>query len=288
MAQLAAATATDASEVSIADLPYSGYVDAIVYLFYEESSFASELFVHTRNANPKIPMVFIGKSNLAHYAQTFDMSFVDMDSLSVDLSYNYTHFSPNDPAYEKRRFDRWLLLDAYMKTSTYTKILYSDYDNTLFAEVNKLTSLFTTPDIVYVGNNNVCVPNILFMTNTVTDAIASYIRAFYGRETEAIQATIASLPCTDADGITHYSDIWMLRDVFANLARSNPVFVIDCPQLSNVYQIDKTTTPFLIDANYWKVRHLVFMMNGAAHIQGQLVYNMYFNGDDKKYPYGEN
>jgi hypothetical protein len=271
----------------IPEPPYAGYVDAIVYLFDRETYHTPSILTYTRRTNPKIPIVILGTPSHQQYVSRFNCELVDLSSLTVDLSYNYTHISPNEEAYEKGRFDRWLLLNAYMKTSPYEKILYSDYDNALFVDVNQLTALHESPSCLFVGNDYVSVPNILFMTKTVVNTIETYIRSFYSRPSEAVEAFVTTLQA-DMSGTLHYSDIWMLRDVFANLANTTPRFPINCELLPNIYKIDKATAPVVIDTNYWEISSKLQVSNGVAYLDGVLVGNLYFEGDSKRYPYGEN
>jgi hypothetical protein len=211
-------SSTDSREMSddsigpeiVPEPPYSGYVDAIVYLFDRETFHTSNILTFTRRTNPKIPIVILGNESHTQYVSMFNCELVLLSSLTADLSYNYMHLSPNEEAYEKGRFDRWLLLNAYMKTSPYSKIFYSDYDNALFTDVNQFAALAPNPTCLFVGNQYVSVPNVLLMTKEVVNTIETYIRAFYGRAPEVILADVAALQEDKLDTI-HYSDIWMLR-----------------------------------------------------------------------------
>lgn len=267
--------------------PYSGYVDAIVYLFDRETYHTSNILTYTRRTNPKIPIVLLGHEGHREYVSRFNCELVLLSTLTPDLSYNYVHLSPNDPDYEKDRFDRWIVLNTYLKTSPYNTIFYSDYDNALFTDVNAFAALAPNPTCLFVGNQYVSVPNVLLMTKTVVNTIETYIRTFYGRSTELILADVAALQEDRLDTI-HYSDIWMLRDVFANLAKASPYFVIDCEQLAGVSVIDKAAAPFVVDTNYWAVASTLQVSNGVVYLNGVLVGNLYFEGDAKRYPYGEN
>ena len=80
----------------------------------------------------------------------------------------------------------------------------------------------------------------------------------------------------------------MLRDVFANLMKSNPKFSIECNEMPDVFRIDKATAPFLIDVDYWKIQSTMNVSNGIFFVNNTLVCNLYFKGDEKHYPYGEN
>jgi len=272
----------------VPELPpaYSGFVDAIVYLFTMDSGYTPSILTYTRRSNPRIPIVIIGNTGYHVYAMQHTCEFVDIATLTPDLSYSYTHVSPNSPEYEKARFDRWLILNAYLEQSPYKKIMYCDYDNGLFVDVNQITALYENPSCIYVGTKSACVPNILFMTKTVSDAIVSYIRAFYGRSSTDVQAFVATLQ-SNANPL-HYSDIWTLRDVIANLDGGSPQFVIDAVSPLSVYCIDKANPPFVVDADYWSIRDSIMMHDGVAYCNNKVICNLYFKGDEKHYPFGEN
>jgi hypothetical protein len=265
---------------------YSGFVDAIVYLFTMDSGYTPSILTFTRRSNPKIPIVIIGNTGYHVYAMQHTCEFVDIATLTPDLSYSYTHVSPNSPEYEKARFDRWLILNTYLEQSPYKKIMYCDYDNGLFVDVNEITALYENPSCIYVGTKSACVPNILFMTKTVSDAIVSYIRAFYGRSPADVHTFVATLQSNATP--LHYSDIWTLRDVIANLDGGSPQFAIDPVSSLNVYRIDKATAPFVVDADYWLIRDSIMMHNGFAYCDNKVICNLYFKGDEKHYPFGEN
>lgn len=272
----------------IPEPPYSGYVDAIVYMFDRESRYTSNILTYTRSSNPKIPIVVIGPSHFQRYsAPDFSCTFVDISTLRVDLSYNYIHISPNDEAYEKSRFDRWLLLNAYIQSSPYTRVMYSDFDNAFFTDVNNIAALKPTPTCLFVGNDYVSVPNMLLMTKTVVNTIETYIRSFYGRSAEDVSAFVSSLQANMCETL-HYSDIWMLRDVLANVSKTNAKFTISCEEVAGIYKIEKATAPFLVDVNFWEVRDNIQVQNGKVYVNGIQVGNLYYQGDEKRYPYGEN
>jgi hypothetical protein len=282
------ATEQPATEQPVVDPPYSGYVDAIVYMLNRETRYTSNILTYTRRTNPKIPIILIGPPRLQQYTNTdFSCEFVDISTLQTDLSYNYTHISPNDEAYEKGRFDRWLLLNTYLQSSPFSKIVYSDFDNAFFADVNNIAALFPTPSCLFVGNDHVSVPNMLLMTKAVASTIENYIRSFYARSASDVLSFVSSLQANLAEPL-HYSDIWMLRDVFANVTKSNPKFSIECSEIPNVYRIDKATAPFLVDVDYWKIRSNMNVSSGVIYVNNTLVCNLYFQGDEKHYPYGEN
>lgn len=265
---------------------YSGYVDAIVYVFTMDTVYTSCILTYTRRSNPTIPIVIIGNPNYQIYATQYNCEFVDISTLTPDLSYGYTHVSPNSIEYEKARFDRWLILNAYLEQSPYKKIVYCDYDNGLFVDVNQITGLYTEPSCVYVETNATCVPNILFMTKEVSDAIVAYIRAFYAQPSADVEAFVAALQ-PNANPL-HYSDIWTLRDVIANLEGASPKFAMNPVPTVNVNCIDKATVPFVVDADYWSIRDSIMMHDGFAYYNNQIICNLYMQGAEKRNPFGEN
>ena len=241
----------------------------IVYIHKNDSYYLDDIFnITTRNNNCRI--ILIGDENNKKYSNKYNIEFYNINDYIED--FNYTHISVNTYDYEKFCFERWIILSNFIKVHNITgKIIYSDSDNAILQNIASI-NIVKEYDILYLGNNEVCVPNLFISNFEVIHTIKKYIKMFYDRPYNDIHNSVNYFE----NNTLHYSDMWLLRDVLSNIFKASPKF--DIKYIGNDYT-------FLILDIYSKNNILQFNSHykDLDHSNISNTVNIHFAGDTKQY-----
>jgi hypothetical protein len=260
-------------------------VDALVYVHLGDSSYLSNSFAVTRKYNPKLRIILIGDMTNKKYAEQYGIEFYDLEQ--IPHKFNYYHISVNTVPYEEICFARWLLLDHVIKMLGLQFVVYSDSDNVFFYEINTLLGYYTNPSLLYLGNEEICVPNFFYAKSMVFTAIADYVTKFYRRQPEEVMASVVKVGHHEGPHL-HYSDMWLVRDVIRNLQGQEPIFKIDVPLIDRVHEVEHDTDnrlPFVINSNFYRIFYRVRSEQSGDRkpfLDKRPLFNIHFNAHTKR------
>lgn len=259
-------------------------VDALIYVHQGDSSYLPNSFAVTRKYNPHLRIILIGDATNKRYADPYGIEFYNLEE--IPHKFNYYHISVNTVPYEEICFSRWLLLDHVIKMLGLQFIVYSDSDNVFFYDVNVLISpqVYPNPNLLYLGNSEICVPNFFYAKAYVFTAIAEYVTQFYRRSPEEVMASVVKVGHHEGTHL-HYSDMWLVRDVIRNLQGQEPIFKITVDEIYQVYEVEHDDTgriPFVINSNFYNICYRVRSVDRKPFLDKRPLFNLHFNAHTKR------
>ena len=250
------------------------YGHTIIYIHKNDCSYLNDVFnITSKNNNCRI--ILIGDEYNKKYSDKYNIEFYSIKDYTEE--FNYTHISVNIYDYEKICFERWIILANFIKKHNITdKIIYCDSDNVLLKNITDV-DIINNYDILYLGNDEVCVPNLLICNPDVFQIIKQYIYLFYNRSYDEIYKSIKKINHHE-NGILHYSDMWLVKDVFNNISKNTCIFDISYNNtkytiinLENTENTENTENIFI--SNYDQIKN--------KNIDN--IVNIHFNGNNKMY-----
>ena len=138
----------------------------------QSSFYLNDIFQITRKSNPNQKIILLGDDYNKKYQEKFNLEFHNINEYLVN-NFNYKHYSVNTILYEKFCYERWIILNNFLKTTTYETIVYSDSDNAFYMDIDVLLNQqkFNNFDVLYLGNGSVVVPNIFVAKKNIYDVI---------------------------------------------------------------------------------------------------------------------
>lgn len=251
-------------------------MSVVVYIHKGDSFYLNDIFQITRKNNPNQTIILLGDSENKKYAGLFNLVFYDINDYMVyDL--NYKHYSVNTIPYEKFCYERWIILNNFLKTNNYETIIYSDSDNAFFMNINEL---FTNPEIqkysvLYIGNEEMIVPNVFVAKKYVYDTIANGIYSFFSQEDDTIEELIKTKEWY-YNNVKHFSDMFVLRFIL-----DNNMEYINKANIDSVNVYSKPSIHFddlYIDGNYNNIKDNIVFKNNIPYINDKQVFNLHFQG----------
>lgn len=255
-------------------------VDALIYVHQGDCPYLSNSFAVTRKYNPNLRIILIGDMKNKKYADPYGIEFYDLEQ--IPHQFNYHHISVNTVPYEEICFARWLLIDHVIRMLGLRFVVYSDSDNVFFDDVNTLLSYYADPNLLYLGNEEICVPNFFYAKAPVFRAIAKYIIEFYRRPPEEVLASVVKVGHHEGQHL-HYSDMWLVRDVIRNLQGQDPIFKIDVPLVDWIYEVEHDPRlPFIINSNFYRICYRVRSIDRKPYLDKCPLFNLHFNAHTKR------
>lgn len=251
-------------------------MSAIIYIHKGDSFYLHDIFKITRNSNPTQRMILLGDDENKKYATIFNLEFYNMNDFSIyDL--NYKHYSVNTEPYEKFCYDRWIILNNFLKLTQIDidNIIYSDSDNAFFIDINTImnNNEIINYDVVYLGNRDIVCPNVLIAKKYVFEIISDGIIDFFNQDNNSIEEIVKTKKWYYKDGRIHFSDMFILKYILDHNVNSVK---------SNLIENNNNLTNFIFNGNYKNVKDTIFLKDKLPFINDKQVINLHFCGDSKK------
>lgn len=195
----------------------------IIYIHKNDSEYLDDI-LNITSKNNKSRIILIGDENNKKYANKYNIEFYYIKDYIEN--FQYTHISVNTYEYEKFCFERWIILSNFIRHhNIINKIIYSDSDNAILHNIANI-DIIQSYDILYLGNDAVCVPNLLICDFEFIHIIKKYILAFYDRTYNDIYNSVNTIHHLENNTL-HYSDMWLVKDVINNIAKTSIIFDIN-------------------------------------------------------------
>jgi hypothetical protein len=132
-------------------------------------------------------------------------------------------------------------------------------------------------DLLYLGNSNVCVPNLFIAEAELFHNIKEYIELFYNRTHTEIINSIQKINHYE-DNKLHYSDMWLLSDVIKNINNANNTIFDIGYKYNKVYKIVNMQESL-------NEKSIVFThcFEEIKDLNPANLFNIHFNGPNKCY-----
>jgi len=248
-------------------------MSAIIYVHKGDSFYLNDSFKITRQHNPYQKMILLGDDQNKKYAALYNLEFHNIKDYQI-ANFNYKHYSVNSESYEKFCYERWIIINQFLKTTEYEKIIYSDSDNVLFNDVNELlnNNKASEYNVLYLGNQEVVVPNIFVANQNVFQIISEGIFDFFNQPDHEIEKLIETKRWY-IGGQKHFSDMFVLRHILDNNHQ------IKTANLESKQFCDD----FYTNINYNDIKTRIVTKTKKPYLDGKLLFNLHFAADSKKY-----
>lgn len=256
----------------------------IVYIHKGDSFYLNDVFQITRKSNPTQKIVLLGDNENKKYAELYNLEFHDINDYPV-TNFNYKHYSVNKIPYEKFCYERWIVLNQFLKTTEYEKVIYSDSDNAFFMEVNELFNREESKkyNVLYLGNVEVVSPNVFIADKIIYDIISNGIYDFFNQDNEVIEKLIETKKWyfTRPNKIqaVHFSDMFILKYILDSSLHVTKANI----ENTNIY--DKPLihyTDFYLNGNYNNIKMDIIMKDKIPYFNDIKIFNLHFAGNSKK------
>uniref|UniRef100_A0A6C0I0Y4 Nucleotide-diphospho-sugar transferase domain-containing protein n=1 Tax=viral metagenome TaxID=1070528 RepID=A0A6C0I0Y4_9ZZZZ len=257
-------------------------MSAIVYIHKGDSFYLNYIFKITRNSNPMQRIIFIGDDENKKYSDIFNLEFYYINDFSIS-EFNYKHYSVNPEPYEKFCYDRWIILNNFLKQTQIEidNIIYSDSDNAFFMNIDELlkSNEITYYNVLYLGNSMIVCPNVFIAKKNVFEIISNGIIEFFNQDNKIIEEIIETKKWYYNDDINHFSDMFILKYILdnkPNIYKANICYI-------NIY--DKPLIKFnnfTLDCNYNNIKDKIILKDKLPFIEDKQLFNIHFAGSSKK------
>ena len=256
-------------------------MSVIIYVHKGDSFYLDSIFNITRKNNPSQKIILLGDDENKKYAEKYNLNFYHINDYYTS-NFNYKHYSVNSPDYEKFCYERWLIINNFLKTHDYETIIYSDSDNAFFIDVNELLKYNENGiyDMMYLGNQNIIVPSLFILKKYIFEIISNRICDFFNKTDEDILKIIEIKNSYD-NGRIHFSDMFLLNHILYNDLTINKIGIenkYNFKKTMNVLKIDD----FLINVSYINIKDKLIIDNKIPYVNGVKLFNIHFAGDSKK------
>jgi len=266
-------------------------MSVIVYIHKGDSFYLNDILKITRKSNPSEKIVFLGDDENKKYAKIYNLDFHYISDYPV-VNFNYKHYSLNTIPYEKFCYERWIILNQFLKTTDYEKVIYSDSDNAFFMDVNEL---FTHEEskkynVLYLGNTKIVSPNVFVADKKSYDVISNGIFDFFNQDNEVIEKLIEIKQwfhvLKNGTKARHFSDMFVLKyilDTSLDITKAN--IEINKANISSINIYDKPFihyTDFYINGNYNSIKTDIIMKDNIPYFNDTKIFNLHFADDSKK------
>jgi len=258
-------------------------MSVIVFIHKGDSFYLDNIFKITRKSNPEQKIVLLGDDENKKYAEIYNLEFHDINDYPV-TNFNYKHYSVNAIPYEKFCYERWIILNQFLKTTEYEKVIYSDSDNAFFIDANELFNNEESKkyNVLYLGNCEVVSPNVFIADKNIYEILSNGIYDFFNQDNEVIEKLIETKKWYEMRKgklNDHFSDMFILKyilDTSLHVTKAN----IDS---DNIY--DKPLihyTDFHLNGNYNRIKDNIVMKDKMPYYNDIKIFNLHFCGDSKK------
>jgi len=155
-------------------------------------------------------MILLGDETNQSVAKTHGVEHHLISSYTQSIP--YYHYSTNGEDYEKFCFERWFVINNFVKSHGISSFVHSDSDNAFYADIDKMT--YTN---AFLSNSEVVVPNVLFMTSENLDKICSFYNTLFSLSISDFVTRINSYVYACSKSRLHYSDMMFLKQAINEL-----------------------------------------------------------------------
>jgi len=157
-------------------------------------------------------MILLGDASNKKIADKHGLEHFQASSYNQTIP--YYHVSSNAPDYEKFCFERWFIINNFIKSHTISEFIHSDSDNAFFTDISQ----FTFKNARIGMNGHPVVPNVFFSTADTLDKICKYYCNLYSLPMASFTEKIDPYAHVYSPSTQHYSDMMFLQQAINELS----------------------------------------------------------------------
>lgn len=262
-------------------------MDAIIYIHQGDSSYLEHIFALTRRNNPYQRIILLGDATNRKYTTACGIEFHDIQPFIQPFPYK--HQSVNTYDYEYFCYERWIILNNFLRSAPdIVKLIYSDSDNAILENIGAFVHHYSNLDIGYLGIESMCVPNMLYIHRDCCQPIVDYIYGFYTPDhvDSHIQTYIRAFQFR-INNVYHISDMFTLLDAFKNIVGQAALVSIPGLQqtqhtMQNLQQQCNDIMPdIMFNSSIESVKNNYRVTNNAVLSGEKKLFNLHFSDNNK-------
>jgi len=175
------------------------------------NDYLDHVFAITRKFNPTLRMILLGDIDNHVVASKYGVEYYPLASYNQSIP--YYHHSTNGEAYEKFCFERWFIINNFVKAHGISSFVHSDSDNALFMDL----STFSYTNARIGVKSQPVVPNVLFITSDYLDQICKFYVELFSLSRTKFISKIDPYGHAYSRSTIHYSDMMFLQQAIDEL-----------------------------------------------------------------------
>lgn len=181
-----------------------------IFVHKGRHTYLDQVFQISRKFNPTLRMILLGDDTNRLIAAKHGVEHHPI--LSYSQSIPYYHYSTNSEDYEKFCFERWFVINNFVKAQGISSFVHSDSDNAFYTDISTLSY-----KNAFLSNSEVVVPNVLFITSENLDKICSFYNILFSLPRSDFVTRITPYGYACSKSTLHYSDMMFLRQAINEL-----------------------------------------------------------------------